>query len=254
MSKLFENKVALVVGASSGIGRATALALASEGAKVVVAARREGEGQAVVDQIKAGGGEAAFEKVDVSVPEEIEALVSRTVALYGRLDCALNNAGLPGDYAPLADVDDALVDRMLSINVKGVYLCMKHEIRQMLKQGSGSIVNTSSYVGLVGVATGAMYAATKHAVIGMTKGAALAYAKQGIRINTVCPTIIGDTDMVSGVLESHPHLMEPLIAQIPMGRVGRSAEVANAITWLLSDAASLMTGHALAVDGGHVAQ
>lgn len=254
MTKSFENKVALVVGASSGIGRATALGLASAGAKVVVAARRQIEGQAVVEQIQAAGGEAAFEACDVSVPADIEGLVAKTVARYGRLDCAVNNAGLPGDYAPLADVDDALVDMLLSVNVKGVYLCMKHEIRQMLKQGAGSIVNTSSFVGMVASPTGAMYAATKHAVIGMTRGAALAYAKQGIRINTVCPTIIGDTDMVAGVLKTHAHLMDPLIAQIPMGRLGRSEEVANAILWLLSDSASLVTGHALAVDGGHVAQ
>lgn len=254
MANLFENKVALVVGASSGIGRATALALAGAGAKVVAAARREAESQAVVEQIKAAGGEAAFEACDVSVPEQIEALVAKTVARFGRLDCAVNNAGLPGDYAPLADVDDALVDTLLSVNVKGVYLCMKHEIRQMLKQGSGSIVNTSSFVGLVATASGAVYSATKHAVVGMTKGAALAYAKQGIRINSVCPTFIGDTDMVSRVLQTHPHMLEPLIAQIPMGRMGRSEEVANTILWLLSDAASLVTGHALAVDGGHVAQ
>lgn len=254
MSKAFENKAALVVGGSSGIGRATALSLAGAGAKVVVAARREAEGAAVVEQIKANGGEAAFVKTDVAVPEQIEALVAETVSRYGRLDCAFNNAGLPGDYAPLADVDDALVDTLLTVNIKGVYLCMKHELKQMVKQGSGSIVNTSSFVGLVGTPTGAMYAATKHAIVGMTKGAALAYAKQGIRINAVCPTVIGDTDMVAGVLKTHPHLMEPIIAEIPMSRLGRAEEVASSVVWLLSDAASLVTGHALAVDGGHVAK
>lgn len=255
MAKIFENKVALVVGASSGIGRTTALALAREGAKVVVAARRAAESEAVVEQIKAGGGEATFVKTDVSVAEEIEALVATSVERYGRLDCAFNNAGISGDFVPLADVDDAFFDRMMNVNVKSVFLGMKHEIKQMLKQGSGgTIVNNSSYLGYVSAAAGAIYSASKHAVLGMTKGAALAYAKQGIRINAVCPTAISDTEMLGGLLDTYPHLMEPFIAQIPIGRMGLTAEVANAVLWLLSDASSLVTGHGLALDGGQLVQ
>lgn len=254
MAKSLENKVALVVGASSGIGRASALALASAGAKVMLAARREAESEAVVEQIKASGGEASFVRADVAVPEDVEAMVAKTVERYGRLDCALNNAGVMGEIPKLADVDDATFDRIVNINFKGVFLCMKHEIKQMLKQGSGSIVNTSSYLGLVAIPNAAIYTATKHAMLGMTKSAALGYAKDGIRVNAVCPTAIGDTDIVESIVKSYPHLLEPIVAQIPLGRMGRSEEVANAIVWLLSDAASLVTGHALPVDGGHVAQ
>jgi NAD(P)-dependent dehydrogenase (short-subunit alcohol dehydrogenase family) len=254
MAGQLENKVALVIGASSGIGRSTAIVLARAGAKVALAARREAESEAVVEEIKASGGEATFIKTDVAVPEEIEALIQKTVERYGRLDCAFNNAGISEDFVPLADLPDETFDRIVNINMKSVFVSMKHELRQMVKQGSGTIVNNASYLGLIAAPAGAVYAATKHAVIGMTKSAALGYAKKGIRVNAVCPTAIADTSIVEGLLANHADLMDSYVDQIPLGRMGRSAEVAEAVLWLLSDASSLVTGHALAVDGGQVVQ
>jgi NAD(P)-dependent dehydrogenase (short-subunit alcohol dehydrogenase family) len=254
MSRTLENKVALVVGGSSGLGKAGALALAAAGAKVVVAARRVEESLAVVEEIKAAGGTAAFVKADATIAAEAEAMVATTVELFGRVDCAFNNVGIGGDFVLLHELDEAYFDRLMNTNVKGIWLPMKYEIIQMLRQGSGSIVNMSSVLGLVGVSTTTIYSATKHAVLGMTKSAALAYATNGIRVNAVCPTVIADTPIVSAALQNHPELMNPFIEEIPMKRLGTSAEVAAAVVWLCSDASSLMTGHALVLDGGHLAK
>jgi NAD(P)-dependent dehydrogenase (short-subunit alcohol dehydrogenase family) len=249
------DKVALVVGSSSGLGRATAIALAAAGAKVGVAARREAEGRAVVDEIRAAGGDAAFTRVDVTVPAEVEALIAATVERWGRLDCAVNSAGISEDFAPLADADDAVFDRMMAVNCKGVFLCMKYEIRQMLRQdGGGSVVNMSSIMGHRGLPTGSIYIATKHAVEALTKSAALCYAKQGIRVNAVAPTAITGTPMVDDAIKNYPETIAPIIAEIPMGRPGRADEVARVVTWLCSDDASFVNGHSLPVDGGQLAR
>jgi len=265
----FDGKVALVTGAASGIGRASALAFARIGAKVVVADIETAGGGETVAQIKSAGGEAAFIRADVSQAKEVEALVRQTVALYGRLDCAHNNAGVEGVRARTASTTEEDWDRTVAINLKGVWLCMKYEIPQMLKLGRGAIVNTSSIAGEAGLSRFAAYAASKHGVIGLTKSAALEYARFGIRVNAVCPGLI-DTGMPErGFLGAHPggSLSDRLIAgvrkrfgramltaQQPSRRMGSPAEVAEAVVWLCSDAASFVNGHALPVDGGFLAK
>jgi NAD(P)-dependent dehydrogenase (short-subunit alcohol dehydrogenase family) len=254
MPGLLSEKVALVVGGSSGLGRASALALAAAGAKVVVAARREEESHAVVAQITASGGEAFFHRVDVKVPAEVEALVAATVARWGRLDCAVNSAGISEDIVPITEADDAVCDRMMAVNIKGTFLCMKHELRQMVKQGSGSVVNVSSVLGHMASPTGSLYVATKHAIEGLTKSAAICYAKQGIRVNAVAPATITGTPMVDHLMKAFPGFMDPYIADIPMGRPGRAEEVGRVVMWLCSDEASFINGHSLAIDGGQLAK
>lgn len=253
---MLKNKVALVVGASSGIGWGCALSLAAAGAKVMVAARREAEITALAAEIHAAGGTAAFMKVDVTVESEIEAVVARTVDLFGRLDCAVNSAGYNEDFARVTEADADAFDRMFATNVRGTLLCMKHEIRQMERQGSGSVVNLCSILGHVSAATGtgAIYAATKHAVLGLTRTAALGHCKQGIRVNCVAPTVVVGTPMVDSIMKSHPELMEPFIAEVPMGRPGRVDEVAKAVLWLCSDESSFVNGHSLLLDGGQTAK
>ena len=246
-------KVALVTGASSGIGRASALAFAREGAKVVVSDVNVDGGQETVRLIKGNGGEAIFVKADVSQAAEVEALVRQTVTAYGRLDYAHNNAGVEGAFTTTVAYPDESWERVLAVNLKGVWLCMKHEITQMLKQGGGAIVNTASGAGLVGVPNLSAYVASKHGVVGLTKTAALEYAKAGIRVNAVCPGVI-DTPMVARLTREQPHVAEALVAGEPMGRVGKPEEIAEAAVWLCSDAASFVTGHAMAVDGGYLAQ
>lgn len=254
MAISLNDKVAIVVGGSSGLGRASAVALAAAGAKVVVAARREAEGQAVVQEIRTAGGVAAFVRVDVTSPADVEALVAVTVERWGRLDCAVNSAGITEDFVPITEADDAVFDRMMAINVKGTFLCLKHQIRQMLRQGSGgSIVNMSSVLGHMATTSGSIYVATKHAIEGFTKSAAICYAKQSIRVNAVAPTAITGTPMVDYALKAAPELMDPFIADIPMGRLGRADEVASVVTWLCSEGASYVTGHSLAIDGGQLA-
>ena len=254
MARLLEDKVILVTGGSSGIGRAAAIAFAAEGAKVVVAARRVAESNETVAMIRSAGGEATFVKTDVTVASEVQALVAKSVEVYGRLDGAFNNAGTEGNFAPAADLVEADLDRMMTLNIKGTWLCMKHEIPQMLKQGSGSIVNMSSIIGLVGCTLSSFYSATKHAVLGLTKCAALDYAAQGIRVNAVCPTIITGTPMVDTNYKLYPEEMARLAAQIPMGRPGTLQEVTATVVWLLSEASSYVTGHAVPIDGGSVAR
>jgi NAD(P)-dependent dehydrogenase (short-subunit alcohol dehydrogenase family) len=253
MAGLVAGKVALVTGASSGIGRATALAFAREGAKVVVADVTVEGGEETVAQVKKAGGEAIFIKTDVSKAVEVEALVAKAVATYGRLDCAHNNAGIAGNAKTIVDDTEDSWDRILAINLKGVWLCMKYEIAHMLKQGGGAIVNTASGAGLIGVRRGGAYVASKHGVVGLTKTAALEYAKAGIRVNCVCPGPI-DTPMLQGIGGSNQVVIERMVAAQPGGRLGKPAEIAEAAVWLCSDAASFITGLPMPVDGGYTAQ
>ncbi len=253
MQTSFQNKVVLITGATSGIGKVSALAFAKAGANVVVSGRREAEGLAVVAEIKAAGGEATFVKADVAVEAEVAELVAKTVSTYGRLDVAFNNAGVELTGA-IVDATEADYRRVFDINVWGVITSMKHEIPVMLKQGAGVIINTSSVAGHVGMAGASMYVASKHAVEGLTKAAALEYAKQGIRVNAVAPAAI-ETDMLNrftgGGSEETLTYMRSLH---PVGRLGRSEEIANAVLFLASDAASFITGTSLKVDGGLLAQ
>jgi NAD(P)-dependent dehydrogenase (short-subunit alcohol dehydrogenase family) len=253
MAGRLDGKVALVTGGSSGIGQATAQIFAREGAKVVVADVLVAGGEETVRLIKAAGGDAIFVKTDVSRPAEVEAMVKRAVDIYGRLDCAFNNAGIEGALQPTSEYDEAMWDRVISINLKGVWLCMKYEIPQMLKQGSGAIVNTASAAGLVGVQGLSAYTAAKHGVNGLTKTAALEYAKSGIRINSVCPGGV-DTPMVRRVFGNNPQFAEAAAAVEPVGRLAQPAEIGEAVVWLCSEAASFVTGLPMAVDGGMVAQ
>jgi NAD(P)-dependent dehydrogenase (short-subunit alcohol dehydrogenase family) len=254
MSRSLKDRVALVIGGNSGLGRASALAFAEAGAKVMIGARREAESVAVVKEIEAAGGSAAFTRVDVTQESDLEAIVAATVEKYGRVDCAVNSAGISEDVVPVHEADGGVFDRMMAVNVRGTLLGMKYQIRQMLKQGSGAIVNMSSYIGHAGAMTGSIYVATKHAVVGLTRSAALGYAKLGIRVNCVAPTIITGTPLVDYTMSAFPGLMEPYIADIPMGRPGRPPEVGKAVAWLCSDDASFITGHSLAIDGGQLAK
>jgi NAD(P)-dependent dehydrogenase (short-subunit alcohol dehydrogenase family) len=244
----FAGKTALVTGGASGIGRGVALAFAQAGAQVVVADIDVEGGESTVRQIRQAGSRALFVRTDVAWAEDVEALVRATVDTFGRLDCAFNNAGVELEHQRLAESDDELFDRMMAINVKGVWLCMKHEIRQMLKQGGGAIVNAASVAGLVGAPKHAIYAATKHAVVGLTKSAAAEYGRKGIRINDVCPGVIR-TSMLDRALERDEANEERLVRMHPIGRLGEVDDVAAAVLWLCSEASAFVTGHSLAVDG-----
>lgn len=252
MAELMQDKVALVTGASSGIGRATALVFAREGAKVVVADLNVVGGQETVQLVKTAGGEAVFVETDVSQAASVEAMVQTALDTYGRLDCAHNNAGVEGVLSRTAEQTEQDWEPVIRINLKGVWLCMKYELPHMVQQGSGAIVNTASGAGLIGVKRMAAYVASKHGVIGLTKTAALEYAKSGVRVNAVCPGVI-QTAMVERVSGRRPDVLEKMIAAEPIGRSGQPEEIAESVVWLCSDAASFVTGHAMAVDGGAVA-
>ena len=252
MAELMQDKVALVTGASSGIGRATALVFAREGARVVVADLNVVGGQETVQLVKAAGGEAVFVETDVAQAASVEAMVQTALDTYGRLDCAHNNAGVEGVLSRTAEQTEQDWEPVIRINLKGVWLCMKYEIPHMVQQGSGAIVNTASGAGLIGVKRMAAYVASKHGVIGLTKTAALEYAKSGVRVNAVCPGVI-QTAMVERVSGRRPDVLEKMIAAEPIGRSGQPEEIAESVVWLCSDAASFVTGHAMAVDGGAVA-
>ena len=253
MSGAVEGKVALVTGGSGGIGRATSLVFAQEGAKVVVADLLAEAGEETVQLIKSAGGEATFVKVDVTQAAEVEAMVKQVVKTYGSLDCAFNNAGIEGGMAKTGDYAEDRWDQVININLKGVWLCMKYEIQQMLSQGSGAIVNTASVAGLVGFRHGPAYVASKHGVNGLTKTAALEYAKAGIRVNAVCPGVI-KTPMFERGVQKNPRLEERFAAIHPIGRVGNPEEIGQAVVWMCSEAASFVTGIQMPVDGGFVAQ
>jgi NAD(P)-dependent dehydrogenase (short-subunit alcohol dehydrogenase family) len=245
-------KVALVTGGTAGIGRATAVAFAEAGAKVVVSGRRPEAGEETVRLVKQAGGDAIFVKTDIAKAAEVEAMVRRAVEAFGRLDYAFNNAGIEETPTPLVEQTEETYDAIIDTNVKGVWLSLKYEIPQILKQGGGAIVNNSSVGGLVGMAGAGVYVASKFAVIGLTKSAALEFAKAGVRVNAVCPAAI-DTSMFERFTGA-PGMREQLEAAHPIGRIGRPEEVADAVVWLCSDAASFITGHALPVDGGFTAQ
>jgi NAD(P)-dependent dehydrogenase (short-subunit alcohol dehydrogenase family) len=253
MAGRVEGKVALVAGGASGIGRATALTFAREGAKLVVADMNEEGGQQTIHLIMEKGGEAIFVKTDVSQAVEVQTLISKAVETYGRLDCAHNNAGIPGGGRALtAEYAEDTWQQVIAVNLTGVWLCMKYEIPQMLSQGSGAIVNTASAWGLVGAPGASAYVASKHGVVGLTKTAALEYAQQGMRVNCVCPGAI-QTPMTDRAW-SDPERRARVIASEPVGRIGKPEEIAEAVVWLCSDAASFVTGHTMTVDGGYVAQ
>src|SRR5208282_5421248 len=252
MTQELEGKVGLVTGGTSGIGRETALLFAKAGAKVVVAGRREPEGKETIELVRAAGGDGLFVKADVSKAAEVEALIQKAVERFGRLDIAFNNAGIEGAWVPIIRQSEEDWDRTIDINLKGVWLCLKYEIRQMLKQGGGgAIVNMGSVTGLVGSGAAAAYSASKHGVIGLTKSASLETAKSGIRINAVCPAVV-ETPM-GDRLFSAPAVHRYVLSCHPIGRFGRPAEIAEAVVWMCSDRASFMTGQSLVLDGGFLA-
>jgi NAD(P)-dependent dehydrogenase (short-subunit alcohol dehydrogenase family) len=255
----FEGKVALITGGNSGIGQAAAFAFARERAKVVIAARRTEQGEETAHEIVSRGGECIFIRTDVSKPDQVEALITKTVSQYGRIDCAFNNAATEGSMQLLANYTEADFDHIINIDLKSVWLCMRQEIQQMLRQdqAGGSIVNTSSVNGLGGVAQGSLYAAAKAGVIALTKSAALEYGQQGIRVNTL---VAGgfQTPMLNRVFESasggNPEtasaIAEQVTQMVPQGRIGQPKEAAEAVIWLCSDASSYVTGHSMIIDGG----
>jgi NAD(P)-dependent dehydrogenase (short-subunit alcohol dehydrogenase family) len=252
MTKELEGKVGLVTGGTSGIGRDTAVLFGKAGAKVVVAGRREPEGEETVELVRAAGGDGLFVRADVSKASEVDTLVQKTVEKFGRLDIAFNNAGIEGVWVPIVRQSEEDWDRTIDINLKGVWLCLKHEIRQMFKQGGGgAIVNMASVTGLVGSGGAAAYSASKHGVIGLTKSAALETAKSGIRINAVCPAVI-ETPMGDRLFGA-PAVHKYVLSCHPIGRFGRPAEIAEAVVWMCSDRASFMTGQSLVLDGGFLA-
>jgi NAD(P)-dependent dehydrogenase (short-subunit alcohol dehydrogenase family) len=255
MAGQLDGKVALVTGGSSGIGRATALAFAREGASVLVADVNVEGGEATARSIEEAGGRATFARADVAAATEVEALIGRAVKTYGRLDCAFNNAGVGGyvEGASFHTYPEEAWDHVIGINLKAVWLCMKYEIAQMLTQGGGAIVNTASIWGLLGGGGLPAYVASKHGVVGLTRRAAIEYARQNIRVNAVCPGFIR-TPMTEPRLAANPDLEAQWRQLEPVGRLGAPEEVAEAVVWLCSDAACFVTGHPMAIDGGFAAQ
>jgi NAD(P)-dependent dehydrogenase (short-subunit alcohol dehydrogenase family) len=252
MPKDLEGKTALVTGGTSGIGQEAAVLFAKAGANVVVAGRREEQGEKTVELIRAAGQDGLFVKTDVSKAAEVEALVQAAVEKFGRLDVAFNNAGIEGVWVPIARQSEEDFDRTISINLKGLWLCLKYEIRQFLKQRSpGVIVNMGSVTGLTGSAGAAAYSASKHGVIGLTKTAALENAKSGIRVNAICPGVV-ETAMAERLFRA-PAAHKFVMGCHPLGRFGRPEEIAEAVVWMCSERASFMTGQAMVLDGGFLA-
>ena len=253
MSREFEGKVAFVTGAAGGIGFATARAFAESSAAVVITDVNENAAKAAADTLTNAGHKALGLRCDVSDEAQVATAIAETVSVFGRLDAAYNNAGL---HAPSVETADALAedfDRVIAVNLRGVWACMKHELRQMRKQGNGTIVNCSSQSGLAGIAGLGAYTASKHGVIGLTKAAALEYARRGIRINAICPGT-ANTPMVAKAMKDHPAEMQAVIDDIPLGRMGTPEEIASAVLWLCSPGAGFMIGQIVAPDGGYTAR
>jgi NAD(P)-dependent dehydrogenase (short-subunit alcohol dehydrogenase family) len=249
MSKDLENKVALITGGTTGIGRDTAVLFAKSGAKVVFTGRREAEGKETLGLVRAAGGEGLFLKSDVAKSADVQTMVQKAVEKFGRLDIAFNNAGIEGAWVPLADQTEENWDFVHNINLKGLWLCLKYEIQQMLKQGSGgAIVNMSSVAGLRGFSGAGVYVASKHGILGLTKTAALECSAAGIRVNAVCPAVI-ETPMADRAF-ADPAVNKAVLAQHPLGRFGKPSEVAEAVLWLCSDKSSFTTGQSIGIDGG----
>jgi NAD(P)-dependent dehydrogenase (short-subunit alcohol dehydrogenase family) len=250
MDRIFEHKVAIITGGSFGIGRATAMEFAKRGATVVIADWIEDS--STLTQVKDEGENAIFMKCDVSKNDDVKNLIDKTLETFGRLDYAFNNAGIEGSTAPTQECTEENWDKTMGINLKGIWLCMKYELPHMIKQGKGAIVNCASVAGLVGFPGLPAYVASKHGVIGLTKTAALENAKQGIRINAVCPGVI-HTSMIDRMTGKDKTVEKQFVDMEPVGRMGTPQEVAQAVVWLCSDASSFVTGHGLAVDGGWIA-
>lgn len=249
MSSELKGKVAIITGGTSGIGRATAVLFAKQGAKVVVAGRREAEGRETIELMRAAGGQGEFVQTDVSKANDVKAMVDKAVEKFGGIDIAFNNAGIEGKWTPIVDQSEEDWERTIDINLKGVWLCLKHEIQQMLKQGrGGTIVNMSSVAGQMGAATAAPYCASKHGVIGLTRTAALECAQQNIRVNAVSPAVI-ETPMGERLFGA-PDVKKYALNMHPIGRFGTPEEIAEAVLWLSSDKSSFMTGHTIVLDGG----
>ncbi len=253
MTGNFDGKVALVTGGGSGIGRATAVAFAREKAKVVVSDITEHSGEETIQMIKESGGDATFIKTDVTQESDVEELIKKTVEIYGSLDCAHNNAGIPGQSVPLAECTLDDWDAVMNLNLRGTFLCLKYEILQMLKQGGGAIVNTSSTMGVVAHGNAPAYVASKHAILGLTKSAALAYVQNNIRVNAVCPGNT-ETPIFDHLKANMPDVFEGLLAAMPIGRLAQPDEIANSVIWLCSNEASYCNGHAMVVDGCYTIQ
>lgn len=253
MTDIFQNKVAFVTGGAAGMGLAAVKAFSEAGAAVAVVDSNEAAARLVVEDLVRSGQKAVAIRCDVSQEQEVKAAVEKTISEFGSLDAAFNNAGIQSPATELPDLDTAEYRRILGVNLDGVFFCMKYQLLQMRKQGSGAIVNNSSLGGLVGVPGRAAYHATKHGVIGLTKSAALEFAERGIRINAVCPGII-DTAMVSGMLKNETGVMQEMMRDVPAKRLGLASEVAEAVVWLCSSKASFVTGQAMPVDGGYTAR
>jgi NAD(P)-dependent dehydrogenase (short-subunit alcohol dehydrogenase family) len=254
MVNVLENRVTVITGAGSGIGRACALAFAQEGARVVVSDIASEGGNETVKMIKQAGGEASFIRCDVAQPKEIEALIRSTVEAYGRLDCAVNNAGIAGVQANTADYPLENWQKVIAINLTAPWLCMKYELAQMVKQGKGAIVNMASILGTTGFVQSGAYVAAKHGLVGATRTAALEYAKAGIRVNAVCPGFIETPLLHQTEVGSNEQVLQAIASLHPIGRLGTPEEIACMVLWLCSDAASFVTGATMIVDGGYTAQ
>ncbi len=251
--KQFEGKVAIITGGTSGIGEATAEAFAKEGAKVVVTGRRHDKGNEVAQKINGNGGEAIFVSTDIQKAEDVRSMVLKTTEKFGRLDYAINNAGIEQYFKPLVEQSEKAYDLVMNTNVKGVWMSMKEEIPAMIESGGGAIVNVSSVFGVVGAAFGPLYAASKHAVIGLTKSIALEFAQQGVRVNAILPGGI-ETPMIDRYTQGNEKAQKFFESLHPVGRVGKPHEIADACVFLCSDKSSFMTGSSITIDGGFTAQ
>lgn len=251
--KQFAGKVVLVTGGTSGIGQTTAVEFAKQGAKVVIVGH-SGDGKQTLELIRDAGSEGIFVRADLTQSEQVKSVIDRAVEKYDRLDCAFNNAAIEGTLEPFTDLPEDRFDKIIATNLKSIWLCMKYEIEQMANNNGGAIVNTSSMAGMVGFPQMAPYVATKHGVLGLTRSAALEYAKSQIRINAVCPGVTGNTGQTDRLTDKYNQDKDEVAKQNPTGRLGKPEEIAHAVLFLCSDAASFVVGHPLNVDGGYVAQ